>query len=323
MSAPSKILYLPEGVLRQLEISTKDCLDRIERLFLAQPDNKVWWAPKANIVTPDGRYLMATLAAGDDEGVMVVKSLLLNDQNLSRGLPQINGLITVLNSETGLPLAIIDANWITAIRTACLSGMAARKLARAESKVAAFIGCGVQAHSHLKIYSDLFPLKKVNIFGRGKKNIESLCKLAQDLELESEIHQSPDSVFLGADLLTTTITFAVDMNPFLDASLVENGTFVSIVDLAVPWKKESFSNFDLIVIDDLKQEESLPVKLVPTEYVSGDLGLLVQEKIEGRTIETQKTAFIFRGHAAGDLGLASLAYRRAIDSGKGRSISDE
>jgi ornithine cyclodeaminase/alanine dehydrogenase len=66
---------------------------------------------------------------------------MLNPRNRERGLPDINAAVTLLDSDTGLPLAIIDGNWVTAVRTAGLSAVAAKRLARPDASIAAFIGC--------------------------------------------------------------------------------------------------------------------------------------------------------------------------------------
>ena len=87
----------------------------------------------------------------------------------------------MLDSETGLPVAILDGNWITAVRTAGLSATAAKYMATKDSAVAAFIGCGVQAKSHLRALADVFPLQRIKVFGRGQANIDSLCQLAHEL----------------------------------------------------------------------------------------------------------------------------------------------
>ena len=98
------------------------------------------------------------------------------------------------------------------------------------------------------------------------------------------------------------------------------GAFASVTDLAAPWIKDSLSRFDRIVIDDLEQEASLPNKLVPTELVTGDLSALVRGEIHGRGGSEDRTAFIFRAHPLGDLALAALAYRKAVENGLGTSI---
>ena len=141
--------YLSSAVLDRLAISTFDVVDEIERQIVGQRRGEVWCAPKAIVLPGDDRYIMATLGVASEPRVLATKSLVVNPRNAERGLATLNSLITLLDSETGLPLALIDGNWVTEKRTAGLSAVAARRLARSDSSSAAFIGCGVQARGHL------------------------------------------------------------------------------------------------------------------------------------------------------------------------------
>ncbi len=310
MKTAETIPYLSEETLAGLGITTGDVIESIEALIRGSAQDTVWSAPKAVILPSDGRYMMAALAAMDNPSLLAVKTVVLNPRNPERGLPQINGLVTMLDSETGLPVAILDGNWITAVRTAGLSAVAAKYMANKGAAVSAFIGCGVQAQSHLRAFSDMFPLQRVNVFGRGQANIDGLCQLADELGLSSEICNSGKDAVEGADLVVTSVTYSAQLVPFLDANWLAPGCFAAITDLAAPWTKESFSAFDQIAIDDLAQEAALPNKLAAPELVTGDLSGLVMGKFNGRNQLNDRTAFIFRGHALGDLALAALAFQR-------------
>lgn len=311
MTDTKDLLYLSEDQLEALDVSTEDSIEIIERLIRARDRGEVWCAPKAVVMPPDGRYMMATLASADDPPLQVVKNLVLNERNLERGLPQINSLISVLDSETGLPLAVMGGNWVTATRTAALSAVAARHMARKESRSVAFVGCGVQAHSHLKAFSEMFPLKEAIVFGRGRPNIEKLMAYANDLGLDAREAKSPREVAEAGDILVTSVTFSPTMEPFLDANWLKPGSFTTVTDIAAPWHKESFAAYDRVAIDDLEQEAAMPNKLIDPGLVDGDLSGLVLGKIKGRDNEQDRTAFIFRAHPIGDFALAALAYQKA------------
>ena len=310
MAANQSIPYLSEEQLSGLGISTGEIIDSIESLIASAENKTAWSAPKAVILPGDGRYMMAALAAADEPPLLAVKTVLLNPDNPSRGLPPINGLVTMLDSSSGLPIAILDGNWITAVRTAALSAAAAKHMARKDSAVVAFLGCGVQARSHLQAFSDLFPLKEARLFGRGQANIDRLREEAGSRNLSVSVFGSAEETVAGADLIVSSITFSADMEPFVDANWLKPGSFSAIADLAVPWKKETFSVFDQVVIDDLEQEATLPNKLSPPEFVTGDLSGLVLKKFTGRNKDDDRNAFVFRGYAMGDLALSVLAYQK-------------
>ncbi|MCP4433567.1 MAG: ornithine cyclodeaminase family protein [Gammaproteobacteria bacterium] len=304
------IPYYSEEELTDLDIKAQDIVETLEHLIRGSQANKAWSAPKAVILPPDGRYIMATLAAMDEPPLAATKSLILNARNVEIGLPQINGLVTLLNGETGVPVAIIDGNWVTAIRTAGLSVTAAKYMANPSASTMGFIGCGVQARSHLKLFADMFPLQHIKIFGRGQKNIDALCRAAEDLGLKSCVCETAQQTVESVDLLVTSVTHTDVTGPFLSAEWLAAGSFATIVDLAVPWHKNSFSTLDRLIIDDLQQEASLPNKLADPADVDGDLSGLVTGKVNGRDHTEDRTAFVFRGHALGDLALSALAYRK-------------
>ena len=294
----------------QLDITAADVVKSIEDLIAARLEDKMWNAPKATILPADGRYLMAAMAAGSDPPLMAVKSLVLNPRNSEKGLSIINGVVTVLDAETGLPLATIDGNWVTAIRTAGLSAVAAKHLGRSDSTVVAFIGCGVQAHSHLNAFAQLFPLKEVRALGRGAANRDALCETARSLGLKAIASTSAEEAMSGADLVVTSVTRELGREPFLDAGWLKPGAFAAITDIAEPWIAGTLSAFDRIIIDDLEQEAASE-PMVDPGLVKGDLSGLVQGAVAGRENQDERNAFVFRGLALGDLALAGLAYLRA------------
>jgi len=311
MPTVDNIPYLSEQALAALGITTSEIIESIEELISGSAHSSVWSAPKAVILPEDGRYMMAALAAADDPALLVVKTVVLNPRNPSRGLPAINGLVTMLDSETGIPVAILDGNWITAVRTAGLSTVAAKYMAKPDSSVVAFIGSGVQARSHLEAFDDMYQLEEVKIFGRGQENIDRLCQTANELGKSAVVCASGKEATADADLIVSSVTFSATLEPFLDAGWLKPGAFAAITDLGVPWITANLSAFNRIVIDDLQQEAALPNKLAPPELVTGDLAGLVLGKFEGRGQSDERSAFIFRGHALGDLALSAVAYRKA------------
>ena len=159
------------------------------------------------------------------------------------------------------------------------------------------------------------------MFGRGRANIEALSKAAEERGLTVTVQDRPRAVVEEADLLVTSVTYSAAMEPFLDASWMKPGSFATVTDLAAPWDRESFSSLDRIIVDDTAQEMTMPVKLADPAIIGGDMADLVNGKIEGRTTDEQRTAFVFRAHAIGDLALTSLAYQKAIGNSRGLEIT--
>jgi ornithine cyclodeaminase/alanine dehydrogenase-like protein (mu-crystallin family) len=307
--------YLTEALLSQLSISTTDMVSEIERLITGQRRGEVWCAPKAAVWPGDERFIMATLGVASEPRIVATKALVLNPRNAERGLPTLNSLITLLDGETGLPIAVVDGNWVTAKRTAGLSAVAAKRLARADSTTVAFIGCGVQARGHLEALSDLFPLREIRAFGRGSRNRDALCQLARSRGIAAMPCDAARDAVDGADMVVTTLTLVPEPVPFLDARWLKAGSFTTMTDLALPWLPETMSSFDRIIIDDLEQEAKMSKPMVKSNLVAGDLTELVCGDVPGRQSAGERTTFAFRGLAVGDLAVAGLAYVRAKSIG--------
>ncbi|PWQ92620.1 ornithine cyclodeaminase family protein [Leucothrix pacifica] len=309
------MLYLSKEKILTLGLTSTQIIDKLGQLMSEQGQGNVFSAPKAAISTEDQRYMMATISATNNPPYMAVKALVVNQKNAEQGLDTINGTITLLNSQTGLPLAVMDGNWITGIRTAAASALAARRMANPDSSVLAFVGCGVQAVSHLDLFSEMFPLTEVRLLGRGLKNRQALMAKAESMGLKAVDCDSAEAVVEGADLVVSSIPLTIEVEPFIDANWLKEGAFVSSVDLAMPWKPESMSTFDRIVVDDLQQEAAMPKPLVEPSLVMGDLNGLLKDEFKGREAVKERTAFVFRAVPLGDLALASLVYEAAIERG--------
>jgi ornithine cyclodeaminase/alanine dehydrogenase len=265
--------------------------------------------------------MMSTLSAADDPPYLAVKSVVLNPENTRHGLPQINGLIMLLDSTTGVPVAIVDGNWVTAIRTAGASALVARRLARPESSVLAFIGCGVQARSHLRLFADMFPLAEVRAFGRGRANRDALCEDAGARGYNAIDCDDPEAAVQGADIIVSSVTITSQIDPFVDPRWLKPGVFLSSTDCAKPFMATGMDVFDRIIIDDVAQEAAMPDPMVDPDLISGDITGLVNGDIDGRCSDEERCAFVFRAVALGDLALPALAYEKARKLSRGQTLN--
>jgi len=313
-------LYLPDETLAGLGITTAEVVECIEKAARAEAGGTLWTAPKSAFFTGDGRYMMSTLAAAEEPALVAVKQVTVCPENAGRGLPIINGAIMLLDAETGLLRAVLGANWVTAVRTPGLSAVVAKRLANPNSASIAFIGCGVQARSHLEAFAELFPLSEVRALGRGQANIDRLCDLARAKRLSARACRDAREAVEGADLVVSSVTLTSDAAPFVDARWLKPGAFASITDVARPWEPAGMAALGTVIVDNLAQEAASPKPMVDPKLVSGDLVGLVTGKVGARFDPVRPSAFVFRGIAIGDIALAGLAYRRAVAAGKGIAV---
>jgi ornithine cyclodeaminase/alanine dehydrogenase-like protein (mu-crystallin family) len=320
MMAAGAFLHLPDETLADLGISTADIVDGIENAVRDEARGALWTSPKSVLLPGDGRYMMTTLSAADEPQVTVVKSVMVSPRNPDRGLNGIEGAIVLFDSETGVLRAVMGASWVTAVRTAGLSAVVAKRMADPRSSKIAFIGCGVQARSHLDALCDLFPLTEIRAFGRGRANLDRLCAAARDRGLTACACGSPREAVEGADLVVSSVTLSFDLEPFVDARWLKPGAFAAITDLALPWIPESMTAFGAVIIDDHEQERASPKKMVSPDLVRADLKGLVTGEASVSFDAGKCSAFVFRGLAVGDFAVASLAWSRALAAGRGTTV---
>ena len=314
------LLYLNRADVAGLGITTGDIVETIEQLLRQVAAGKAWNTPKAQILPGDGRLFMSMLAASSEPRLMAVKSLGMNPANPAQGLETIGALITVFDGESGLPRAIMDGDWITGVRTAGLSATAAHHLGRKDARTIAFVGAGLQARCHLDAFAALFPLRRVQVLGRGAANRERLLAKAREMGLEAVACEDGDGVLDGADLVVTSVPHTGIAEPFLDPDRLVPGSFVAMTDLTRPWQRAGLARLDRIVIDDAVQERAMADPTIPPDLIAGDLKDLATGAIPGRRDDEERIAFAFRGLALADLALAILCYQRALDAGVGRRL---
>ncbi|MEL0019533.1 MAG: ornithine cyclodeaminase family protein [Rickettsiales bacterium] len=317
MPPDSKMLYLTRADVEALAITAVDTVAQIEHLCRERDASRVLNAPKSLVRPVPDVLFMSTLAASEDPSYMAVKALGVNAANAARGMDTIGSIITLFDRATAYPIAIMDGSWITEVRTAALSAVAAKHFARPDSESIAFIGSGAQARSHLEAFLDLFPLRSVRVFGRGEPNRMALCRKAEDLGLHATDYGDPRDAVEGADIVVSSVPLSRGLEPFLETAWVKPGAYVNLVDLARTWRQETLVQFDRIVIEDAAQEAAMADRMIPKSLIGDDLLDLVTGRIPGRTNARERIAFIFRGLAIGDLALAILAYERALQAGTG------
>lgn len=309
------VLYLSDDALEAMDIAPADIGDAIEAALIEKAEGRLHVSPKSALLPGGGRYMMSTLAVGD---VTVVKQVTVSPDNPTAGLPAINGAIMVLDAQTGLLKAVMGANWITAHRTAALSAVAARRLADPASSTIAFVGCGVQAQSHLRALSALFPLRTVLGIGRTQATVNGFLDHARALGFDAE-QAAPKDALEAADIVVSSITLNYETEPFLSASWLKPNAFAAITDLCIPWEPAGMGRFGTVVVDDMEQERSSEKPMLDPSLIAGDLTDLVTGTVTGRTPD-RPAAFAFRGIALGDYAAAKLALRKAEETGAGQRI---
>jgi alanine dehydrogenase len=250
--------------------------------------------------------------------------------NAARGLPSHLASILLLDPETGALQALLDGRFITEVRTAAVSAVSSRLLARKTSKSLAIIGSGVQARSHLDALSRVHTLRQVTVWSPNKLHRDAFVEEARtsvSVPTICAVDHAGEAV-VGADIIVLVTSSPV---PVLEDGWVKPGAHVISVGACRPTQRE----MDPALIARARLfVDSRGAALVEAgdvvlgiqegrfgpDHIVAELGQLVAGAA-GRRSDSEVTIFKSLGLAVEDVTAAQLAYRRAVERGIGQELS--
>ena len=264
-----------------------------------------------------------------DPAVVGVKTLTLYPSNPERSLPAIQGFITLFDSDTGSPIALIDAASITAIRTAAASAAATQILAREEASTLTLIGTGIQAETHLEAILAIRPLKQVLIWGRNPDKAKALvermrCKHTIAIETIDNLQAAVST----ADIICT---LTASKQPLIQGQWLKPGAHLNLVGSHTPDAREVDTNtikrsrlYVEIKSTALSEAGDILIPLnnkdIDESHIIGEIGGVITGDIQGRQSPDQITLYKSLGNAAQDLAAANAVYVDACKKGKTQKI---
>lgn len=322
MTEPN-LLYLSREDVEAVDLSMADIIAALEEMFREKGQGKVEMPPKPGIHTRPDAFIHAMPAYIPSLDAAGMKWVSGYPGNQARGLPYITGLLVLNDPLTGIPLAVMDATWITAMRTGAATALAARYLARPESSTLAVLGCGVQGRSNTHALAALFDLKKVRAFDpRPERTGAYASDIRDQLGLEVEAAADPRAAMRGADLVVTAGPMLKNPDPAIAADWLEPGGFASAVDFDSYWQGAALEQADKIATDDLAQMEYYRGEgyfgQTPAAYA--DMGELAAGLKPAREREEERIIAMNLGIALEDMATAIRVYRAAVELGIGTRL---
>ena len=303
-----KILHILNfNELTELDISYSSIASLIKKLLLSCNKGEAASLPKLSYSTGAGNLFQSMMAVSDTPPYATVKAVGLSPDNSKRGLPHIGSTVTLFNATTGLPVALLDGTWVTAVRTAAITLLAAQHLAPPKSRRIGLIGAGVQARSHLAAFREQFPIDEVMVFSRTEQSAQ---QLADQIDLpggKARVVSDPTELLRNADIVISTVPASKGLVPFLDPNHLPVPSFAGMVDCGRSWLLNDLPASTWVVIDDREQDRHSDAALITPSRVNQDMSQLVLDGYPAGE-ESAYRLFIFRGMAIGDLAAAILAY---------------
>jgi ornithine cyclodeaminase/alanine dehydrogenase-like protein (mu-crystallin family) len=249
--------------------------------------------------------------------------------NAARGLHTHLATIVLLDPQTGALVALLDGRYITESRTAAVSAVSSRLLARKTSASLAIIGSGVQAHSHLEALARVQVLRHVSVWSPDAERRRSFVEAERrgsSVKIQATDHAGETVV--GADIIVLATS---SPTPVIENGWVKPGAHVISVGACRPTQREidpALTTRARLFVDSREAAlvESGDVVLgikegrFSAEHIVAELGEVVNGA-EGRRSDTEVTIFKSLGMAVEDVTAADLAYRRAVERDKGTVLT--
>jgi len=299
-------------------LTIDDYIASIERVFKLYGEGKTGAPGILGVHAPNGGFHIKAGMLDLDQSFFAAKINANFPQNATRfGLPLIQGVIVLCNAENGLPLAVMDSIEITIQRTGAATAVAAKYLARKESKSLTVCGCGNQGRISVQAISKVFPIDTVFAFDIDSNRA---AEFAEEVSHDFQVIVTDDvnGAVSKSDLI---VTCTPSNKYFLGRESVRAGTFIAAVGADNESKQEldpSLLAENTTIVDVLDQSASigelhhaLEAGLMARSDVRAELGEVVAGIKPGRTSADEIIVFDSTGMALQDVIAAVMVYERA------------
>jgi ornithine cyclodeaminase/alanine dehydrogenase len=315
-----KLLYLSRADVAAVGLTMAEIIAALETMFREKGEGRVEMPPKIGIHPAPDAFIHAMPAAIPAQKAAGIKWVGGYPENSKRGLPYITGMLILNDYETGIPVALMDATWITARRTGAATAVSAKYLARTESSTVGILGCGVQGRSNLEALSVVLPLKTAYAYD---SHPERAARYAQDAAAQFGIEvipvSDPKQAVSDSDIVVTAGPILRKPHATIQRGWLREGAFASLVDFDSYWHPAALHEVDKFCTDDVPQLHHYRdlgyFQDIPPIYA--DLGELVTGRKLGRQNSQERTIACNLGIALDDMATAPLIYERALGKGIG------
>jgi len=303
-------------------VSMEACIDLMAETMRGVSDGKARLPPRSVVALGDAGNLLLDMPGAIDRPA-VFGSKLLSYFPDNAGLPTIQGVIVLFEAATGRPVAVVDAVSVTALRTAAVSGLATRLLAREDARTLAILGTGVQADYHLRAMRAVRPNLQVTIWGRSEEKAEQFafrhCRPGDEFAFTTNARSAVEN----ADIICTV---TASPTPILEGRWLKPGAHLNLVGAFTPTTREADTEairrsrlFVEIRKSALREAGEILIPIgegaLTAAHIAGEIGEVVSGKVAGRTGPDAITAYKSLGSVAQDLATAAYALEQAKRGG--------
>jgi len=302
----------------------REIIQIIEKAFLEKASGRTEVPPKPGIHPKKDAFIHAMPAYLKSLKAAGVKWVAGFPENPKRGLPYISGLLILNDPETGFPICIMDCTWITAKRTGAATAVAAKHLAREDSRVLGVLGCGVQGRSNLEaLLAVCTSLEQVKAYDINAKNLKDYVKEMTALHgIDTEPVKSPRKAVESCDIVVTSGPILKRPHPVIEKPWFKDGGLACPVDFDSYWRPETMHSMHKFCTDDRNQLTYYKAQgyFVDVPKVYAELSEIASGAKPGRENPEERIMAMNLGLAIEDVATAIYVYEEAKKANVGRML---
>jgi ornithine cyclodeaminase/alanine dehydrogenase-like protein (mu-crystallin family) len=324
----SELLVLGHDDVKRL-LPIDECVELMERVLADLARGSVWQPLRFVIRPPEEPSLMGLMPAHRSAPAASygLKVICIFPSNAERGLDLHQGGVLLFDGETGALRALLDASAVTAIRTAAVSAVATKLLARTDVRRLAILGSGVQGRSHLEAMAVAREFEDARVWSRTPEHAQAFAAEAQ-VPFPVEAAETAEEALQGADVVVTATTAR---EPIVRREWLAPGAHVNAVGSSIPTTRELDAETVAAGALFADARESMVNEGgdylfavreagIGPGHIRAELGEILIGAGEGRRSDDELTIFKSLGLAAEDLAAAEHVYARAQAEGAGASV---
>lgn len=313
------MLYISDAEIERL-VSMKEAMDAVEEAFREYAMGTAIMPMRSTIMLESfGGSISLMPSYLGKARVVATKIISIYPRNPERGLPTTVAWLVCNDPETGIMEALMDATYLTALRTGAVTGVAARYLAPRDSRVAALIGCGAQGRTQALALEEATRLESLRVYDLSKERMSRfVMEMSSKLRCEITICEDARETVRGADIIVTATT---SKEPVLNRSWLGERVHISAIGSFYPDHRELDTETvreAKVVVDSREAALAeagdliIPMKegAISADHIYAELGEIIIGKKEGRTDEDRLTIFKSVGLAIQDSAIAGLVIKK-------------
>jgi len=325
-----KILVLDNRQIREL-LPMSECIELMADALAALARGEVYQPLRTIVRPPEARGLLGLMPAyrSGEQGAFGLKAICVFPENPAKGKDAHQGAVMLFSRETGELLALMNASEITAIRTAAVSAVATRLLAREDALELGIIGAGVQARTHLEALAAVRAIKRARVAAR---NIEHARRLVQEMQpkvaFPIDAVGTNEEAVRGADVIVTATS---SLEPVINRDWISPGAHINAIGTHSPNSREidSATMAAARIFTDRRESAlneagdyllAAKEELITPESILSEIGELLIGTKTGRTSSSEITLFKSLGLAIEDVVSADYLYHKAQEQNAGTWI---